>query len=120
MSGARGRGLLQAGEREIAILFTNRALAAAERQLGKSVLAVAEGFAGGESGITDVVYLLRAGMEAARRDARVGGKAIALPEAFEVLDAMGFVQVAAVVMETLAEVLAYDAREDDEDDCPNP
>ena len=113
--GARGGGIIEIGEREVAVLYTNYALATAERQMGRSVLAVAQGFAEGETSITELAYLLRAGMEAARRDARCGGKSITLPQAFEVLEEAGFVQVAEIVMLALAEVLGYDARDGEED-----
>lgn len=105
--GARGEGTIQAGDREVVVLYTNRALAEAEQRMGKSVIGVAQGFAGGESGVLEIVYLLQAGMEAARRDARSGGRPIPLGDAYQVLDEAGFAAVAGVVMTAVAAVLSY-------------
>ena len=105
--GARGEGTIQAGEREVPVLFTNRAIAKAETALGCSILKVANGFADGQSGIRDVAILLCTGMEAARRDARAGGRAITPDDAYEVLDEAGFSVVAEIVMLAISDVLAY-------------
>jgi hypothetical protein len=115
---ARGEGILQLEDREVPILFTNKALAAAEKQMERSVLAVAQSFSTGESGISDLAALLHAGMEAARRDARIGGRPVSLNDAYEVLDEVGFADVATVVMEGVATVLSYskDNIAADEDD----
>jgi len=109
VSGARGEATIIAGEREVRILFTNRALADAEAQIGKSIIAVAQGFADGSSGITETAHLLRAGMEAARRDAGEGGRTVALTDAYVVLDEAGFAAVATAVCEAIAAVLSYGA-----------
>lgn len=108
MSGARGERIILAGEREVRILFTNRALADAERQMGKSVFGVARGLIGGQSGIVDVAYLLQAGMQAAKRDAGERPVAVSLDSAFQVLDEAGVTAVATAVMEAMAAVLSYD------------
>jgi len=68
---ARGERVITAGEREVQVLFTNRALAGAEKELGRGVFDVLQGFQNGGP-LNDVVVLLRPGMEAARKDARVG------------------------------------------------
>ena len=115
MSGARGEATIQAGEREVHILFTNRALAEAEGQIGKSVIGVAQGFAEGTAGISDIAYLLRAGMEAVRRDVRAGGKVVTLNDAFQVLDEAGFTAVTVAVMEAVSAVLSFSGDQD-----PNP
>ena len=105
--GARGEGTIQAEGREVQVLFTNRAIAKAETALGRSILDVANGFADGQSGIRDVAMLLLAGMEAARRDARAGGRAFVIDDAYDVLDEAGFSVVAEVVMLAISDVLAY-------------
>ena len=112
--GARGEGVILAGTDEVRVLFTNRALANAEQQLGKSVLGVAQGFVNGTSGISDLAQLLRAGMEAARHDAREARRAISLNEAYAVLDESGFSAVAEVVMMAVADVLSYGTSEDED------
>jgi len=115
MSGARGDAILQVGEREVRILFTNRALANAERQIGKSVIAVAHGFARGDTGIGDMAALLAAGMEAARQDARTGGRATTLNDAYGIMDTVGFERATQAVMEAISSVLSYKG-----DDGPAP
>jgi hypothetical protein len=109
--------IITAGEREVRVLFTNRALAEVEGQLHKSIIAIAQGFADGTSGVTDVAHVLRAGMEAARRDARVGGHPVTLNDAYEVLDVAGFSRVSADVMTAVAEVLS--GGDSDEEADPN-
>lgn len=71
MRGARGERVIQAGEREITVLFTNRAILSAEQQLGKGIIQILNDFQSG-GGYTELVALLRVGMEAARQDARAG------------------------------------------------
>lgn len=107
--GARGEAELQGENRTIRVLFTNRALAEAEQALGKSIIGVAQGYAEGESGITELAQLMRVGMEAARRDAREAGRAITLNEAYDALDEIGFGPAAAAVFNAIAAVLGYDA-----------
>lgn len=113
MPGARGEATIQAGEREVRILFTNRALAEAEGQIGKSIIGVAQGFTEGTTGIGDIAHLLRAGMEAARRDAHAGGKVVTLKDAFQVLDEAGFSAVTVAVMEAVAAVLSFGTEDQD-------
>ena len=107
MSGARGEATIQAGEREVQILLTNRALAEVEGTLKQSIIAVAQGFADGTAGVTECVHLLRAGMQAARRDAREGNGRVTLSDAFEVLDEAGFSAVITAVMEAVSAVLSF-------------
>lgn len=111
MPGARGETILETDSRSVRLLFTNRALAEAEGTMGKSVIGVAQGFASGESGITELGHLLRAGMEAARRDAREGGRPITLREAYDVLDEAGFAGAAEAVFTAISAVLSYDGKE---------
>jgi len=117
MPGARGETTLQAGDREIRLLFTNRALAEVEGALDKSIIGIAQGFSAGTSGVTELAHLLRAGMDAARRDARAGGRPIAINEAYAVLDEVGFAAAAQTVFLAIGAVLSYDG-EDSGD--PNP
>ena len=124
MSGARGEVTLRAGERDVHILFTNRALAEAEQRLNRSILGVAQGLTDGTTGLGETVVLLRAGMEAARRDAGERGPAVALETAYNVMDAAGFGPVAAAVMEAVGAVLSWGTSDDDqgegEGEDPNP
>lgn len=118
VNGARGETTIQADGREIRLLYTNRALAEAEKQVGRSVIGIAQGFADGTSGITEVAHLLRAGMEAARRDGGGGGRVVSLNDAYQVLDELGFSAVTVAVMEGVAAVLSYGAESED-DESPN-
>ena len=105
--GARGEGVLCVAEREIRVLFTNRALARAETALGKTVLEIANDARSTRLGLNDTAKLLQAGMEAARRETGPGGKPSSLDEAFDVMDAVGFTETARVIIEALAAVLGY-------------
>ena len=118
MPGARGEATIQIGDREVQVLFTNRALAEVEQRLNRSILDVAQGMANGTTGISETVVLLRAGMEAARRDAREPGPAVALNTAYDVMDGAGFGPVAEAVMDAVGAVLSYGQHEEDAD--PNP
>ena len=110
MPGARGEATIQAGEHEVQILFTNRALAEVETQLKRSIISVAQGFVEGTAGVTECVHLLRAGMQAARRDAHVSGM-VPLGDAFQVLDEAGFSAVTQAVMEAVSAVLSFGTEE---------
>lgn len=127
MPGARGEAELQANGRTLRVLFTNRALAEAEAAIGKGIIGVAQGFDAGTSGVLELAQLLRAGMEAARRDAREGGRPISMDEAYAVLDEVGFSGVAEAVFLAVAAVLSYDGQPPtgspqwgEGDDRPNP
>ena len=115
MAGARGEVTIQLADREVTVLFTNRALGGVEQKIGRSILALAQGLADGGTGIGEVVILLQAGMEAARRDAREPGPAVALNTAYDVMDEAGFGQVAAAVMEAIGAVLTWGTSSEDED-----
>lgn len=104
---ARGEQTIQAGDREVPLLFTNRALAGAEKELGKGIVAVLQNFEDGAS-VSDVAILLRHGMEAARRDARTGGRPVSMLDAYDVLDEAGFAATMMAVVEGVAAVLQYD------------
>ena len=117
MPGARGEGVIHLADRDVYVLYTNRALMDAERQIGKSILDVLDGFTRNTSGITELAHLLLAGMRAARRDMRTGGPAVRLEDALAVMDEAGFAAVATVVMEAVAAVLSYGGGQEEN---PNP
>jgi hypothetical protein len=123
MAGARGESILRSGENEYRILFTNRALAEAESAIGKSIIAIAQGFQFGTTGFAEVSKLLAAGLEAARRDARTGGRTLTLLDAYNVMDEVGFTECSRAVMEAVAAVLRYgseDAEHPAAGESPNP
>jgi hypothetical protein len=107
MAGARGEGTILTEDGEVHVLFTNRALAIAERELGRGIIGVLEGFTDGSSGITETATLLRVGMESARRDARIRGPRVTAERAYEILDEVGFAEVVRPVMEAVAAVIGY-------------
>ena len=104
--GARGERVIETENGEVRILFTNRALANAEAQLNRGVFEVLTDLQSGGR-IGDVAVLLQASMEAARRDAREGGKPVSLARAYEVLDDVGYAAAAIAVVEAVAEVVSY-------------
>lgn len=107
MAGARGEGIIEAGGREVRVLFTNRALAEAEAQIGKSVVVVGREFLAGELSITNLAHLLQAGMQAAGRDDGTRRRPVSKAEVYEVLDAAGYAPVAGVVVGAVAAVLGH-------------
>lgn len=107
--GARGTARIVTDEREVEILFTNRALAEAEAAVGFSIVRILEGFRDGGCGLTEAAKILRVGMEAARRDSRAGGRVVGEEDAFAVLDAVGYTRTLATLMEAIGYVLGYDA-----------
>lgn len=115
--GARGESVIQHGDTEYRLLFTNRALAEAESATGKSIIMIAQGFSVGTTGIGDVAHLLAVGMEAARRDAKSGGRTVTLVDAYRVMDEVGFTAAARVVMEAVAEVMQFS--DEAEGESPN-
>ncbi len=110
--GARGEGYLDAEQGEYPILFTNRALAEAERALNMTVLEIARNAS--NLGVNAVAQLARIGLEASRRDRRDSRRAYTLDDAFDLLDSYGFAAVARVVVEALTAVLSYQRREGDD------
>lgn len=105
---ARGEAIITAGDKEVRVLFDNRALAEAESSMGKGIIAtLSAAQAKNDIQIKDLAQILRAGMSAARRDAGKG-KPATLIEAFAVLNWAGFGLVAKEVMTAVAAVLSYD------------
>lgn len=106
-----GSRVIHHGENEIQILFSNRAIADAEKIMGKGIIGVLRGFNSGDAGISEVAALLQAGMEAARRFYRLGGRRITLNDAFDLLDEIGFTALAPAVFEAIGEVISYESDE---------
>lgn len=106
--------------REVPVLFTNRALYEAEQGMGKSIVEALRDMTANRLGITDTVHILEAGMEAARRDGKIGGRPVSMTAAFQVLDQAGLVPVVTVIAEAASAVISYGTEEDAEgDDDPN-
>jgi len=109
VTGARGEQSIELPDgRQVTVLFTNRALAQAEKALGKSITSLVQATRRDDDlGLGDTLTLLQVGMEAARRDANAGGRPVTAQDALDVMDAVGFTAVALAVMSPLADVLAY-------------
>lgn len=118
MAGARGEAHLTVDGEQRAVLFTNRALADAERQTGKTILQLMRGVQSNDLGMSDIVQLLQVGMEHARRADHSSTRAYTLNDAWLVLDTCGFGTVAAAVFEAIGAVMAYDGQKGDADANP--
>lgn len=104
---ARGESIIQVSDdKEIAVLFTNRALAEAENKLGESVTTTAGKLASGDVSMSTLVELLRCGMQAARRDEGVSSR-VTISEAYEVVDEVGFTRVLEQVVSAMTGCLSY-------------
>lgn len=110
--GARGEQTIVTPDREIRLLYTNRALAEAEQVLGKGIFEIFQSFMDQKAGITETAQLLRAGMEAARRDARTGGRPVQITDAYDILDEAGFPAVIQAVALAISDVLSYGSEEE--------
>ncbi len=104
------------GERTYTLLYTNRALADAERATGKTITEIARGMSAGSVGVGDVAQMLLVGLEHARRETRARGRSYTLTDAWGILDQAGFTSVAAAVMEAVGAVLTYSPGGEDEDE----
>ena len=118
MQGARGEGSLEIEGRRYALLFTNRALAEGEKATGKSTLLLLRSLETMELGIGDLAQLLYVGMEYGRREARAGGRSYTINDAFRILDALGFAQVASAVVQAVVAVLSYGQGEAEDGERP--
>jgi len=115
-TGARGEGLIQVGDQEYRILFTNRALAEAEQRLGKPVLQLLQDAK--TLGMREAGILLLTGLEAARRDGHLGGKPWDYNGAMQVMDQCGFMRALGVIVEACMAVIGYDPDEAEDADSP--
>lgn len=105
---ARGEQIIELPDgKEIVILFTNRALASVEERLSQSIMVVAGEVATGRASMTQIAHLLRAGMEAARKE-QGDNRRPSLDEAYQVLDELGFSPIMQAVTMSLSECLGYD------------
>lgn len=121
-TGARGEALLEIGDDSYPILFTNRALAEAEQRTGRSITMLLRDASTGHIGIGEAAALLLTGLEAGRRDAKTGGKAFTMANAYDMMDAVGFGNVAKIVLEGISAVVAFDPNDEEEgaDDDDRP
>jgi hypothetical protein len=114
-----GSKTILVGDKEVEVLFSNRAIANAERIMEKGIIGVLNGFQGGGSGVFEVAVLLQTGMEAARRYNRAGGARVTLDDAYGILDEFGFTTIAAPIFEAIGAVLAADGENLEGEESPN-
>lgn len=106
-TGARGEGFLDLDGETYVILFTNRAIADAEKATGKGILQLLNGFRGDTTGLGDLAHLLAVGLEYARREGRSRAGAYNINDAWRLLDQLGYSTVAEVVFGALTDVMMY-------------
>jgi hypothetical protein len=94
---------------ETRLLYTNRALGEAEQTMGKPILGILDGLSKNQAGISEIAGLLRAGMEAARRDEKRGGKPPTVNDAYDLMDAIGFAEAVKAVAEGVTAVLTVES-----------
>lgn len=107
-TGPRGEVVFETSEGTVGLLYTNRALAEAEAQLGKSAFMLVDMFGRGfYPAINDLAGLLRAGMEAYRLEHAPSDKAVTIDDAYGVLDQVGYSFTTTQVMPAVSEVLFF-------------
>lgn len=104
--GARGEEYIDTEGQQYPVLFTNRALAEAERLLGKGIMQIA--MAIDNIAVTDVARLAVIGLEHARKDRKDARRSYTLDDAYGLLDEFGVVPVATAVYNAMAAVLNYE------------
>jgi hypothetical protein len=104
---ARGESVIHINGRDIYLLFTTRAILNTEQQLGKSISVIMRGFVSNTIGYTELVALLRSGMEAARMDSHTSGRPVSNNDAIDIIDEVGFITAINPVMEAVAAVTSY-------------
>ena len=107
--GARSEVIVTVGDEEVELLFTNRALAEAERAMGKGLW---NGLQVNELRVDDVAYLIRAGLAAAQRERGRTGKPVSMEDVWRLMDAVGFQKALQIAAEAIAEVLTYEPEDD--------
>jgi hypothetical protein len=106
--GARGEAYLTVDGQETPLLLTNRALANAERTIGRSILLVLREAASVALGINETAALLCEGLEQARREGRTRAQPYRMDEAWQVMDQVGYSNAMRAVMLALTAVLNYE------------
>ena len=117
--GARGEAFLEANGESYRILFTNRAIAEAEQRTGKAFLHLLRLASIEDLGVNDVANLLVTGLEAARRETG-GGRPYQITQAFDLMDAVGFVQAAQAVVLALTAVLTFGSKAEEGEESDSP
>jgi hypothetical protein len=115
----RGKRVIEAEDRNVEILYTNYAIAQAEEDMGIPIVQFLQSVESNSFSVGDVAKLLKAGMESARMDARLGGRRVTLRDAFAVMDEVGLGQVMEQLLLAVTEVLAKGTSYEEEPDDPN-
>lgn len=105
--GARGESHIVVGEDEVALLFTNRALAEVERILGRSIVRILADSQTRDISIVDVTRMLQVAVSAARREAG-DVRPFNTNDSWEAMDAVGFQTVLVAVFTGITAVLDFE------------
>ena len=119
MAGARGEAVIQTESGEVNALYTNRALVDIEAATGNNIILHTQNLEHFETGVTEVAHILRIGMETYRRVKALGGQLIKMKHALDVIDELGYLEVANVVMPVAVKACVNPNAEDDEQEDPN-
>ena len=103
--GARGEGYIDEENQQYPVLFTNRALAEAERALDQTILELMQNAT--RLGINAMATLLKIGLEEARKERRDNHAAYTVPDAIRIMDEFGYGRVTTVVAGAMAAVVTY-------------
>ncbi len=109
-TGARGESYIEVGGEQVALLYTNRALAEVEGQIGKGVVQILTAAQRNEFAIGEVAKLAQAGMQAARRER--GGGGVQMAEVWDLMDKAGMVAVLTAVVSGVTAVIGYRGGDD--------
>ena len=113
-AGARGEAILRLGDEERPILFTVRALADAETQLGKTIQKIGQSMQADGLPLADLARLTLTGLEAARRDAHPGTRPYTIADAWAIIESMGFLPATKAVFEAISMAYNYDGSKADD------
>ena len=107
ITGARGESHIMVGEDEVALLFTNRALADVERILGRSIVRILADSQTKDISISDLARMLQVAVSAARREAG-DTRPFNANDSWEAMDQAGFQNVLVAVFLGITAVLDFE------------
>lgn len=104
------------------LLFSNRALADAEKMLGKSIPSIFKTIE--NVGFNDIAVMFFVGMDAAKRYYRLPGKRYSMNDTFQLMDEIGFIAITPIIAKAVGDVIQYKSEllsgdSEDEDESPN-
>jgi hypothetical protein len=107
-TGARGESYLELDGERYTLLYTNRAIAEAEKAIGRPAVQIVNATARGDGVATgDIANLLAVGLEYARRNHLRSGDGTTSNDAWRLLDGCGYGACLSAVIDGLVAVLSY-------------